>query len=305
MKRQHIELNIPQMDDEVFYNKYYGQTLEKCERHNIEPEITDKELEIYITSFDGLLYAKYQIKMLRALLIGVDYNIVFADTNSHINPAISAQTKQLCIDEGVCYVKIPHNKFQDLNLFSDKLGVDMTWIWRNCVKLRQPKYFGYLDQDCFALKPIWGYLKPYLDEKGMYGVAWPGINDEVKNEYWLVHIMQNFFKYDFVKDIDLDFRPNGHLGLDTSGCNYHLLFKNHNREDYLQNEFLLSDIVGLEWGDVFRDYTLHDDCRWVHIRNSTKKFTNHPDEKKFKEVYMTGMLNGILLNNNTSFLPPE
>jgi len=41
---------------------------------------------------------------------------------------------------------------------------------------------------------------------------------------------------------------------------------------------------------------MQDNKKWIHMLNSTKAFTNHPREKEFKEVYMTGLLNGILLN---------
>lgn len=286
-------------------NKYYNTKALDCPTFKYYESIDKDTIDLYVITFNNLFCVEYQIKMLR-MFMKQNYNIIIVDNNNNLNQEVSRKTYELCIKENITYVKAPDNYFQSISFDpSMKLGSTMNWIYQNCVKKRQAKYFGYLDQDCFLIKSIWAYLKAYLDTKGMYGFAWPTVNDEIKNEYWLCHIMQNFFRYDFVKDLDLDFRPNGHLGLDTGGCNYPILFKNHKREDYLQNEFLLSDIVGLEWGDVVRDYTLYDDCKWVHIRNSTKAFTNHPNEKHFKEVYMTGILNGILLNNNTSFTPPE
>ncbi len=291
-----IKTGLEYMDDEPFYESYYGHTLSKCEIHIVEPEILHRNLDIYITTFDGLLYVEYQIKTLRKFLAGTDFDIIIVDTNSHVNQEVSQKTRELCMAEEVSYVKLPHSKFQDMGLFSDKLGVDMTWIWRNLVKLRQPKYFGYLDQDCFLIKPIWGYLKNYLDEKGMYGRAFPSNEDNFPKEYWLVHIMQNFFKYDFVKNIDLDFRPYGKLGLDTGGCNYLTLFKDHRRENYIQDEVLLSECLKSEFNEVFRDFTLHDQNRWVHIRNSTKVVSGHEKERELKELYMKGFLNGVLVN---------
>lgn len=293
MKQHSIQIGIPEMDDDIFYSRYYGIKLNQSEKNLISEEKTNNDLEIYITTFDGLSYVKYQIKTLRKFIVGINFQIIFCDTNSYINPEISRKTKELCIEEGVGYVKLPHNKFQDLESFSTKLGVDMNWIWRNCIKTRQPKYFGFLDQDCFLIKNSCQYIKDYLDNKGMYGLAWPQDPNPILSEYWLVHIMNNFFRYDFVENIDLDFRPAGFIGLDTGGCNFFSLFKNHNRLDYIQSEEFLYEL-GKEWKDIFREFSLHDN-RWLHIKNSTKSFTEHSKEREYKELYMKGILEGILL----------
>ncbi len=292
MEQHLIKTGINYVDDNKFYSDYYGTTLDKCDT-NLLSVPTDDELEIYITTFDGLLYVNYQIKTLLKFITNVKFKIIFCDTNSHINEAVSAKTKELCLKNNVGYVKLPHNKFQDLQSFSYKLGVDMNWIWRNCIKIRRPKYFGFIEQDCFLIQNVWGYLKSYLDKKGMYGLAYPQDSLPIHPKYWLVHVMSNFFRYNFVKDIDLDFRPNGSIGLDVSGNNYFTLFKDYDRLDYIQSEKSLTDY---EWPDVFREFSLHDNV-WLHIKNSTKSFTNNINERQFKEVYMTGMLDGILLNS--------
>jgi hypothetical protein len=296
MRQHSIEIGIPEHDDDVFYEQFYGVTLDQTEKVNIDSNKSTDELEIYITSFDGLLYAKYQIKTLRKFMGGADFKLIFCDTNSHIHPEVSKLTKELCIKENIGYVKLPHNKFQDMESFSMKLGVDLNWIWRNCIQIREPKYFGFIEQDCFLIDDIWAYLKTYLDKKGMYGLAWPQTREPIESEYWVVHIMNNFFKFDFVKDRELDFRPAGFIGLDTGGCNYFHLFKYYNRLDYIQDEFQLTEIVGHEWEDVFREFSLHHRSKWLHIKNSTKPFTNHKNEREYKEIYMTGVLDGILLS---------
>src|SRR4051812_30081877 len=95
--------------DEFNYDEYYGVKVPQCDTVNMEIGNPIHLLDIYITTFDGLIYVKYQIKMLRWFLRDVSFKIIIADTNSHINPEISEQTKQLCIEEGVCYIKMPHN----------------------------------------------------------------------------------------------------------------------------------------------------------------------------------------------------
>lgn len=293
-----IKTGTPYQDN-FNYAEYYSHTLEQCDCENIDLKVSNHPLEIYITAFDSYVYVKYQIKTLKHFLNNISFRIIIADTNSHINPIDSSKIKQLCIKENVGYIKMPHNKMQDIGDFSSKLGVDMTWLWLNVIKHRQSQYFGFLDVDCFLIKHIWVYLKQYLDNKQMYGLSWEHTEkvDEDGKHFWLCHIMANFFKYDFVKDKDLDFRPAGHLGLDTGGCNYFTLFKERNREDYAQTESHLINFVGKEYNEVFRDFSLHDHERWLHVRNATKVLSGHPKEKEWKEVYMTGILNGIILKS--------
>lgn len=289
-----VKFGIPEYDDELFYDSYYGTGLNMCYTYGMDRHT---DLDIYITSFDGLLYATYQIKMFRKLFADVDFTLIFCDTNSHVNPVVSEKTKELCIANNVGYVKMPHNKFQDMESFSFKLGTDLNWIYYNCVSIRKPKYFGLIDQDCFVIKPCWDYIRNFLDMHGMYGLAWPQDNVKIDSKYWLIHIMNNFFRYDFVMDVELDFRPASFVGLDTSGCNFFSLFKHHDRLTYVQTESQLTEYVGHQWDSVFREFSLHDDGRWVHIKNSTKPFTNDANERAYKEVYMTGILDGILLSN--------
>ncbi len=273
MSKQHtVQMGIDWQDDDEFYAAYYGTTLGQCERHNIHTINTD--LDIYITSFDGLVYLKYQVKMLNKFLPNVNFHIIVCDTNSHINPVASQQTMKFCIDEEIGYIKLPHNKFQDLGQFSFKLGTDMNWIYRNVAKLRCPKYFGFLDQDNFLIRYIWGRLKYLLDEYGMYGYAWPAEKDTTLDKtHWLLHVISNFFKYDFVKDKELDFRPYGAAGLDTGGCNYFTLLKDYKRENYLQLEESLSEFTGEshEHTDIFREFLVYDNA-WLHIMNSVKPY---------------------------------
>lgn len=295
MEQHDIKSGDPRFDDEEFYANYYNTTLDLCETQNIDLNNTNFELEIYITSFDGLFYAKYQIRMLRKFLSDIDFNIVFCDTNGNLNGTASADLMQLCIDENVSYIKLPHNKMQDINQLSYKLGTDLNWIWRNSIKHREPKYFAMLDHDCFLISHIWEYMKSFLDEKGMYGYAYPGDKHEGDTTYWLIHIMNTFFRYDFVKDIDLDFRPAGNIGLDTNGCNYYKLFNKYKREDYLQDEIFLNDVIEHEWEHIFRDFRLNHNKQWLHALNGNKIFSGHPNERICKETYLSGLLNGIIL----------
>ena len=283
-----IKQGIPEYDDEEFYNSYYGKTLDECDNNVFDKNV--KDLEIYITSFEGYWLAEYQIKTLKKFLCDVDFNIFFCDTN---NSEIESLTlKNLCEIEDVGYIKLPYNKFEHLKNFSMKLGVDMTWIWYNCIKKRKPKYFGYLDHDHFLINNIWDRLKGYLDSKGMYGIPC-GPKDR---EVWLIHVICCFFKYDFIKDINLDFRPASHLILDTGGCNYDILYKDYKKEDYYisyeKNKNIPSNM------ELDRFFIFMDENRWIHIGNSNKKTTMFEDEFLMKRFYTSGFLDLTLNIDN-------
>ncbi len=186
------------------------------------------ETDIYITSFRNIFFIEYQIKTLRKFFLA-PHNIIIVDNNEYSNDKDSEELGKLCATENVFYIKPPHNHYQEEQHFDStmKLGTSLSWIFNNLVKIRKPKYFGILDQDCFAFKPV--DLRQYLDAKGMYGTV---CRNDAKGA-WNLHVTTNFFKYDFVKDIPLDFRASYQWQLDTSGGNFNHLFSKYKKEDYM------------------------------------------------------------------------
>lgn len=185
------------------------------------------DTDIYIFSFNSAMFVEYQIKTLRQFYKD-PFNLIIVDNNCWLHHDNSNDVKQLCDNYGVHYLKAPENYFQRSESFdpSMKLGTTMNWIYQQCIRKRNIKYFGFLDHDCFLIKPF--ALSDILDNQGMYG----RINKSTETNGWNLHVTVNFFKYDFVRHLELDFRASWKYLLDTGGANYPILYKDYDPADY-------------------------------------------------------------------------
>lgn len=278
-----------------FYNSYYNTGVEKCPNYLYSTNIDKDSMDVYVITFNNLFCVEYQIKTLRTF-IKQKFNIIVIDNNNNLNQENSDRVLDLCKKENITYIKAPNNYFQQLDRFdpSLKLGTTMNWIFWNCVKSREPKYFGYLDQDCFLYKDL--DLTEYLDKKNMYG---PLSISKQCPPAWNLHVTSNFYRYEYVKDLQLDFRPSHKYILDTGGNNYDLLYKNVDMKDYELDtrgfRYFEHDI-----GDqnTFQYYTLHD-FKWVHMCGSSGN--NLQGQVDTKIAYMKGFLDCMLGRTDRSF----
>jgi hypothetical protein len=183
--------------------------------------------DIYVITFNNPLLVEYQIKTLRKFF-KAPFNLIVVDNNNWLYPEQSERVLALCIQEGVIYVKAPDNYYQHKENFdpSMKLGTTMNWLYVNCIQDRQPAYFGFLDHDCFLVRKL--DLRPWLDKKGMYGRV---IRSKV-SKAWTLHVTTNFYKFDTVRELLLDFRAAHEDQLDTGGANYNILYKHLSPDDY-------------------------------------------------------------------------
>lgn len=246
-------------------NEYFSTHPIDCENygnfHSPHPEgntITD----IYVTSFNNNFFIEYQIKTLHRYFSGV-FNLIVVDNNDHLYPEVSKELLRLCCDNNVLYLKPPHNHYQEKQHFDStmKLGTTLSWLFHNVVKVRRPKYFMFLDQDCMLFRPFSKFK--WLDEKGMYGTVCRNLPK------WNIHVVNCMFKFDFVKDLPLDFRASYKHALDTGGACYDILYADKNMNDYMLSHtghrFFKEDTVS---GDKPQHYEIIDHC-WIHLCSST------------------------------------
>ncbi len=271
-----------------FYNRYFGTNPLDCPNVGYK-ETSDDKMDIYVVTFNNPFMVEYQIYTLRHFF-KAPFNLIIVDNNNQLYPECSEQVKQICERENVIYLKAPDNYYQEAGSFdpSMKLGTTISWIFHNCVKRREPKYFGILDHDCFLVKHL--DIRDYLNEKGMYGRI-------CKNDKgWNLHVTANFFRYDFVKHLPLDFRASHQYTLDTGGANYGILYKHHNPADYelhiIGHRYAKHDV---NRKDSVQHYEMIDHC-WFHMAASSHD--QLVGDGAFKLIYAKGFLDSLLINNN-------
>ncbi len=271
-----------------FYQKYFSTNPNDC--INVGYKNThDNETDIYIVTFNNPFFVEYQIKTLRAFF-RTPHNIIIVDNNNWLHEDCSKKVMEICSRENVIYLKAPDNYYQNSTSFdpSMKLGTTMSWLFHNCIKVREPKYFGVLDHDCMLIKNI--DIRSYLNQKGMYGRVCKSAISAAFN----LHVTTNFFRFDFVKELPLDFRASHRYQLDTGGANYDVLYKNHNLLDYdlhlITHRYAEQDV---NRKDSVQHYEIIDRC-WFHMAASSHD--QLVGDGIFKLSYAKGYLDAILQN---------
>lgn len=182
-------------------------------------------IEFYILIYKNIFCAEYQIKTIYKFCKD-PFKIIFLDSNCGSDENLSNELNKLCKSNNIDLLILPNNLD---NINGDKgslmLGTKLNYVFNTIIKKRKPPYFAFLDQDMFLFKPF--TIIPFLDKYGMWGdVAEvdnqksPSLNiNDVNNSPWILHPWLSFFKYDFVKDENMDWRPcefnKGHF--DTGG----------------------------------------------------------------------------------------
>lgn len=244
--------------------------------------------DIFVITFNNAMFVEYQIKTLRKFF-DAPYNLIIVDNNNWLHPENSAQVKSICERENVLYLKAPDSEYQKPEKFdpSMKLGETMNWVFETQIKSRQHNYFGFLDHDCMLVEHL--DIRPYLDERGMYGRIC------IKESgAWNLHVTTNFFKYDFVKHLPLDFKASHKHLLDTGGANYDILYKDKDRNNYeLHIEGYRYAEHDVNRKDSVQHYEIIDH-RWFHIAASSHD--QLVGDGAYKLIYAKGFLDAKLIN---------
>ena len=269
-----------------WYESYFEINPETCLNVGYAAECKF-ETDVYVICFNNLFLAEYQIATL-CRFFASPVNIIIVDNNNWLNLEVSEALRNLCEREGATYLKAPDNYYQIKEYFdpSMKLGTTMNWLYVQCVMKRKPKYFGFLDHDCFLIRDF--DIRPHLDRLGMYGE----VVESKKDSAWGLHVPALFFKRDFVGDRLMDFRASYPHELDTGGANYDVLYKEYDREKYrLPMVTPRFDREDVNRKDSVQHYSILDHV-WFHICA-----TSHDQlvgDGKYKLAYSKGYLDSRL-----------
>lgn len=287
-------------------------------------------IEFYILCYNSLFCCDYQIKCINQFCKD-KFKIIIFDSNLGINPIDSTQKELLCKEKNIEFITLPNN-----NLFNNPinpsmlLGHKLNCLYYDYVLKRNPKYFAFIDQDMFMIKPF--SIIERLDKFGMWGDVmevdnYPksgghnGMEKQNINENpWVLHPWLSFYKLDFVKPYKLNFLPggnneNGDLHFDTGGENYEAFIRKLDvkKEDYWFRENIIMYYPFYEISNAgpppyekhYFNYNkekiygqIQINNGFIHLLCSSKM---SQDSFNPKIVICKGMLDGILLSNNIVF----
>lgn len=231
-----------------------------------------EQIDIITVAFNNKQFIEYQIKLIRKCITDSNIHFIVADNSSSTKKR--KEIYELCQKYQVGYISIPRNLIAKYPGGSYTHGTTLNWLYYNVVKIRQPHVFGFLDHDLFPMEPI--SILEKLKNRDFYG----RIREE-KTGWWLWAGLC-FFKYDKVKQLDLDFIPHmeKNVYLDTGGANYPILYKHYNRLDL--NLPVAQNIQISEGDEYHADYIQTiDDC-WLHMINGSnwKGISNQAQQLK-------------------------
>ena len=251
-------------------------------------KITPFETDIYVICFNNPFLVEYQIETLKNFYKGGNFNIIIVDNNCYLHPSCSRQYQELCEYYNVIYLQAPANIYQTEHHFdtSLKLGCTLNWLFYNVIKTREPEYFFMLDHDAMIFRDF--DKRRWLDEMGVYGTVCRNL------PAWNIHVTQFGAKFDYVKDLALDFRPSWKYSLDTGGSNYEVLYSQLRMEDYMLinigYRFFKEDSVS---GIRPQHYEIIDNC-WIHLCSSSHDQLAGDGQRKLD--YFKGFLDRCLMD---------
>ena len=276
-------------------------------------------LEIYIIAYNNLFCVEYQIKSFKAFCID-NHKLIILDSNCGEHVQNTEEKRKICQRYGVEFLEIPAEYALRGTNPSVILSKKLKYVFENVVKRRCPGYFAFVDQDFFPFKKF--SVKEVLDKHGMYGDVAEKDGHKTESQQpedlsdgpWMMHPWLSFYKYDAVKDYDLDWYPVE--GFDCGGKNWENLIlpggfdkKNYWRRHRTIMYFPFDTISGcgphpyeshyFKWNgtDVFSQVQIYDGT-FIHMLNS--KYLDDPLNPKTN--WCKGFLDmALLIDGDTDF----
>ncbi|MEK7557924.1 MAG: hypothetical protein AAB530_01810 [Patescibacteria group bacterium] len=205
---------------------------------------------------------EYQIKIIKKNILD-PYIYTVAD-NSSI-PEKQVKILALCQAHGIAYIKLPYNHLRG----SLSHGSSMNWVWKNYLKLRQPKYFGFIDHDIFPMCPL--SIVSYLNKQNIYGRL------QERNNKWYLWAGFCFFKFNYTKNKKINFLPK--INMDTGGGNYKSIYRYIDKNNLFFPDEKLKKIRG---GNIHQSDYIEYIGNWIHTLNASNwmKIDNQNEKEK-------------------------
>lgn len=202
---------------------------------NIEDYIsTDYEeasnIDLISVSFNNPKIIEYQIKLIKKNLQG-NYKYIVCDNSNKKDKA--ELIKEVCKKYDITYHRIT---ITSPSGYSDSHGMALNRIYYDIIKKRQND-FALLDHDIFPIQPI--NIEDYLKDKNLNGKI------NVVRKIWYLWPGFTFMKYNFVKDLKINFRRHKvfnlfkYDGADTGSGNWYPIYSKYDQNNipHLEDKF--------------------------------------------------------------------
>lgn len=238
---------------------YYHTSIDWGGVNNIN-NLNEKEYcELIAFAFNNERVIEFQIRCINQhFKYPYRYTVCDNSTNNDSAQAIH----KVCNKYNVGYVRLPKQKFLFSNMGSYSHGIAINFVWRNFLKYNKQKYFGILDHDIFCIEDF--HIDKYLEKQPFYGHTLHCKKDWNKKYLWPGFC---FFRMDFLKGKEVDFRPSRKLAGDTGARNYPLLFKDidlDSIEKPKERHMFFGNNKSVEEGG----YSFFE-CGWIHLWNAS------------------------------------
>lgn len=193
------------------------------------------------------------------------YELIIVDNSNDETKA--SVILDICVRNKTGYIRLPmQNKFK----ISASHALALNWAYRNVIKKRQPKYFGFLDHDVFPIKPVG--IKQHLEKQKFYGLKHyaisssnPNIWDRNTPAFWYLWPGFSFYNFNEIKNIrNIDFLPL-HIHdsfFDTGGANWLSLYSLENTANLAFAQWEREQCADGDIVDII-------DRAWVHTMNGS------------------------------------
>jgi len=148
-----------------------------------------------------------------------DLQLIVCDNSRDIEK--KQAIKEICHKYDIPYLELPPYKTKHINRSH---GVAMTWAYHRIIKSIKPSIFGFIDHDLIPITSI--KISEKLSKQSLYGQKNKGFYD-----YWSLWAGYCFYKFDLVKDEQLNFLYDFSRGLDTGGRNWASLYSKHHENN--------------------------------------------------------------------------
>jgi len=240
----------------------FGETLRRLEGSNL----------VLTIAFNSPAAIEWQIRFSNRNLAGAALVVVDNSTDRVAADAIAA----LCREGGIAHLRLRHGP-TDPRVGSRSHGIALNWAFRRIVRPLRPAVFGFIDHDCYPLRPadpaallgeqpIYGRL--VLRENGWY--LWPGFC---------------FFRWSDAVAERLDFLADGFFGLDTGGAGWRRFYRDFDRN---RLRFARHRLVGSPEAPAAGAFEHIDD--WLHIGNMSRWMAMRPGREALIERILAAAL---------------